>query len=204
MRISTTIFLTLLCAGYSLADDVTIPNTFTAGTPARAADVNGNFTAVEASVDDNAAGVQANAAAIALIEEGFVQPYIFDAFCEDSSVFPATDSLCYFDVPEGKVLRIEHVSGFTRKGNVMYLAIQSDPTGGGTVNTAYRIPRIISEPANYIYDADGAAHAKNDNIFTDGVGAIHDFRVIVKTDGVGPDDGLSTCTVAGRLFNAAP
>lgn len=47
------IFLT----GSAVADDVTIPNTFTAGTPARAAEVNANFNAVEASVDDNAANI---------------------------------------------------------------------------------------------------------------------------------------------------
>jgi len=43
--------LTLLVLTNSVtADDLTIPNAFTAGTPARAADVNGNFNAVEASV----------------------------------------------------------------------------------------------------------------------------------------------------------
>ena len=47
------------------ADDLTIPNTFTAGTPARAAEVNANFTAVEASVDDNAANITTNTTKIA-------------------------------------------------------------------------------------------------------------------------------------------
>ena len=65
MKVLATIFSALLFAGYSLADDLTIPNTFTAGTPARAADVNANFTAVEASVDDNAADIASNAADIA-------------------------------------------------------------------------------------------------------------------------------------------
>lgn len=48
----------------AIADDLTIPNTFQAGTPARADDVNANFTAVEASVDDNAADIAANEQAI--------------------------------------------------------------------------------------------------------------------------------------------
>jgi hypothetical protein len=43
----------------ALADDLTIPNTFQPNTPARAADVNANFDAVEASVDDNAADIAA-------------------------------------------------------------------------------------------------------------------------------------------------
>ena len=54
----------ILGTGLSIADDVTIPNTFQAGTPARAADVNANFTAVEASVDDNAADIANNVTAI--------------------------------------------------------------------------------------------------------------------------------------------
>lgn len=36
-----------------LASSVTIPNTFTSGTPALASEVNGNFTAVETAVNDN-------------------------------------------------------------------------------------------------------------------------------------------------------
>ncbi|MFZ1984577.1 MAG: hypothetical protein WAU91_09190 [Desulfatitalea sp.] len=54
------------------AGEVTIPNIFTAGTPAVAADVNENFAAVKAAIDDNAANIDtntsdsdANAAAIA-------------------------------------------------------------------------------------------------------------------------------------------
>jgi len=56
-------WLTLLSSA-TIADDLTIPNTFTPGTPARAAEVNGNFTAVETSVDDNAADISANITSI--------------------------------------------------------------------------------------------------------------------------------------------
>lgn len=55
----------VLTATTAAADDLTIPNAFTAGTPARAAEVNANFAAVEASVDDNAttiAGLMAQVA----------------------------------------------------------------------------------------------------------------------------------------------
>jgi len=61
----TVLSLSLFAGNNVVADDVTIPNTFTAGTPARAAEVNDNFAAVEASVDDNAADVLANAANVA-------------------------------------------------------------------------------------------------------------------------------------------
>jgi len=54
-------FLLFVSTGTVVADDLTIPNTFQASTPARAADVNENFAAVEASVDDNALTIQDNA-----------------------------------------------------------------------------------------------------------------------------------------------
>ena len=58
------VLMSLLVSTTSVADDLTTPNAFTAGTPARAAEVNGNFTAVEASVDDNAADIATNAIGI--------------------------------------------------------------------------------------------------------------------------------------------
>jgi len=44
----------------AFAADVTIPNTFSAGSPAVAADVNANFSAVKTAVDDNNARVTTN------------------------------------------------------------------------------------------------------------------------------------------------
>ncbi|NVJ49389.1 MAG: hypothetical protein HWE11_03315 [Gammaproteobacteria bacterium] len=46
------------------ATDVTIPNSFSSGTPARASEVNQNFNAVKAAVDDNDARITSNAANI--------------------------------------------------------------------------------------------------------------------------------------------
>lgn len=45
--------LLLGIAASATASDLTVPNTFTAGTAAVAAEVNANFTAVESAVDDN-------------------------------------------------------------------------------------------------------------------------------------------------------
>ena len=53
-------FPALLFCQPTRADDLTIPNTFQSGTPARAAEVNENFSAVEAEVDDNAADTASN------------------------------------------------------------------------------------------------------------------------------------------------
>lgn len=53
----------LLLAG-PIGAQTQVPNTFQAGQPARAAEVNDNFTAVEASVDDNAADIANNAVTI--------------------------------------------------------------------------------------------------------------------------------------------
>ena len=54
-------FLAALCTGLisvsANAGDLTTPNVFSAGTPAVAADVNANFDAVEAAVDDNDARI---------------------------------------------------------------------------------------------------------------------------------------------------
>ncbi len=62
--ITTGVFVCCFAAVTGLADDLTIPNTFQPNTPARAAEVNDNFTAVESSVDDNAVDIAANATAV--------------------------------------------------------------------------------------------------------------------------------------------
>lgn len=51
------------------AGDVTGLTTFSAGTPARAAEVNSNFTAVKTAVDDNHARITANTQALAAKQE---------------------------------------------------------------------------------------------------------------------------------------
>jgi len=49
----------LLFASAAIAEEITIPNTFTNGTVADADEVNANFAAVEVGVDDNAADIDA-------------------------------------------------------------------------------------------------------------------------------------------------
>lgn len=58
-------FITLtLCLGPAWAGNVTLPYTFTDGTPAVAAEVNANFIAVETAVDDNDTRISNNTTAI--------------------------------------------------------------------------------------------------------------------------------------------
>jgi hypothetical protein len=60
MKICKLVSLVLVMATATAgATDLAIPNTFTAGTPAKAAEVNANFSAVEAAVDDNDARIDA-------------------------------------------------------------------------------------------------------------------------------------------------
>lgn len=49
----TSLLVSLVIAGFALASNVTLPHTFQPNTPARASEVNANFSAVKTSVDDN-------------------------------------------------------------------------------------------------------------------------------------------------------
>jgi cell division protein FtsL len=54
----------------AMAGPVNVPNDFTAGTPARASEVNANFSAVETSVNDNDSRISDNANEVANIATG--------------------------------------------------------------------------------------------------------------------------------------
>jgi Collagen triple helix repeat (20 copies) len=60
----------LAVSAAAYAGDVTIPNTFTAGTPAKAADVNANFSAVATAVNATASDVTALQTAVKAIPAG--------------------------------------------------------------------------------------------------------------------------------------
>ncbi len=58
-RILTSVAFSMLVAAVVYAGNVTLPYAFTAGTTARAAEVNANFQAVKTAVDDNQAQITA-------------------------------------------------------------------------------------------------------------------------------------------------
>ena len=63
------VFFGLTVGQVAFADNVTIPNVFQSGSPARASEVNDNFSAVEASVDDNAAEIATSKTNVADIDQ---------------------------------------------------------------------------------------------------------------------------------------
>ena len=57
--LKSVVFSFAVVGAVAFASNVTLPNAFTAGTPARAAEVNANFAAVKTAVDDNHARITA-------------------------------------------------------------------------------------------------------------------------------------------------
>ncbi len=57
--LSSAFFSVVVVSVVAFAANVTIPNTFTAGTPAKASEVNANFQAVKTAVDDNQSQITA-------------------------------------------------------------------------------------------------------------------------------------------------
>ena len=63
--------VTLVYAGASVASTLSIPNTFSSGATTSASDMNANFTAVKAAVDDNDTRITALEASSAPVFQGF-------------------------------------------------------------------------------------------------------------------------------------
>ena len=66
--LGTALLAGMMMSSAALAGPLTVPNTFTANTPARAAEVNGNFDAVKTAVDDNDSRITTNSADIDAVE----------------------------------------------------------------------------------------------------------------------------------------
>lgn len=130
----------LLQLSATRADEVTIPFSFTANTPAVASQVNANFAAVEASVDDNAvdiaalvATISAQAATIVNLESRLAAVEANSVLALDGALTRDTDSYGYARVLfNGVNVQIVDGSGATESttglGNLMIGYNESDPS----------------------------------------------------------------------------
>ncbi|MEW6431845.1 MAG: hypothetical protein AB1730_10085 [Myxococcota bacterium] len=69
----TSLLVGAVIAGGAVAGNVTLPNVFQPNTPARASEVNANFSAVKAAVDDNASRIEQLTTAIEGADGGVTQ-----------------------------------------------------------------------------------------------------------------------------------
>ena len=73
VRATVAAILAGLCSTAAMAGAVNVPHTFTSGTPARAAEVNANFSAIATGVNGNATDITALKSAVQVLHEsGFV------------------------------------------------------------------------------------------------------------------------------------
>jgi hypothetical protein len=118
-------------------------------------------------------------------------PYSRNAVCEQLGV----NGFCYFDVPAGKILRIERITGYARAGNVNHLVVQAPIDG-------YFIPETNSDGSACYFEEYGPIYASDTNGQVDASGVQRDFRVIVFTDGSSTSGLTGTSAyVIGQLFD---
>lgn len=128
------------------------------------------------------------------------ESYASDVFCESSG---SNRALCYFDIPPGKVLEVQRVSGFTRLGAVTSVSLQTRANTGAPVITGYTIPTTTSQGVNHFFSAMDRFFGIDSDWATDANGNSRDFRIIIDTTGSGSSTG-TRCTVIGRLYNLVP
>lgn len=124
-----------------------------------------------------------------------VSPYQKQATCENVSVPDAI--FCYFDVPAGKILQIEKVSGQLTLGAPKQMQLNGE---GGLTLTQF-VPRVETRASFYFFEADGPAYVTDDDGLTDASGNPRDFMIPIVTDGAGNAVGSSTVWVIGRLYD---
>ena len=139
------------------AADLTIPNTFTAGTPAVAADVNANFTAVESAVDDNNTNITTNATGITTNAAGIItndaRIMALEAAYVIGDTGPAGGWVFYVDV-EGRhgleaAFSDQSVSIRWDNGTSTNTEARGDGVGAGEMNTMLIIAMQEFDSNNY-------------------------------------------------------
>lgn len=118
------------------------------------------------------------------------ESYNEDSVCEE--VITLTEYRCYFDVPPGKILEIEKVSGFSRSGNAQILFAQG--TIGPEFETldlgrdSYLIPTTATFTFSgagevYFFEASGPVYLGSHDVYLTSSGVRRDYRIEIKTDG---------------------
>ncbi len=136
---------TLLFSGVAFSSDYTIPNTFSAGNPALASDVNANFTAAQDAINDNQNQLDGK------------QERVSGTCAAGSSIRVINTNgtvTCEVDSDSGDITGVTAGSGLTGGGTSGSVSI-SIPTGGVTsthiLNNSVSSTDILN---NSIYDVD--------------------------------------------------
>ncbi len=166
----------LICFTFAnsvLAGDLTIPNSFTAGTPAVAAEVNSNFTAVESAVDDNDARITTNAADISTNTDD-IAANTADINSNDSRILAIEGGItiavdCSADASAFLNTTIQNNTTYTLTGmcdgpisinRSQNVVIEGDDTG--TKDDGIILPPGLTE--NYVINFRGPVAAQLDNL----------------------------------------
>ena len=149
-------YLPLLClatTSFALAGDLTIPNTFVADTPAKASEVNDNFSAAQTAVNDNNVRISENKSEILLNDTDIntVQTDILDLFNKSWST---SGNNLYYD--SGNV-GIGTTSPNSKLHIVDSVASQLELDGGPSADSGIRFHNKLGDTANFRYDGDTSA-----------------------------------------------
>lgn len=142
-------------ANFAIAQTVTIPNTFTPGTPARAEDVNANFTAVATAVNGSGQNIAALQGALTTIQStpvggltvsvgGTPIGSLFSSQLECEEVYASGDPLCT-DTPGQSYIVTVSSKGFLAQIATAPLVYN------GTTITTWGLPEGSLYIPNYVF-----------------------------------------------------
>jgi len=129
---------TLVVAAVAFGSSLTVPNTFTTGTPARAAEVNANFTAVKTAVDDNNTRITALETAPVWTAPTFFtgwanvgSPWMLAGYTKDSRGFVNLRGLVVQSSGTGNIFQLP--AGFRPSANLQFPARCGNSTVCGVI-----------------------------------------------------------------------
>jgi len=169
---------------WAWASALTIPNSFSSGTAAVAAEVNDNFTAVKNAVDDNDSRITTNEAAIA----AFALPVLVDATSTPVGTLLGTDAAAKYWVvltPQKYLVRLR-ADGFPAYETVYFTG--SNCTGIPYLQVNNNAGGATARDSNYVY-------AKQGYVFTDMIDSTIYY--------IAPNTGVSAMTYISHISTAS-